>query len=452
MAVDPRKFTVSDRNCPPSKGSSGSRAKDFYSTLGKIGDLEVLNEANSKIGQGLRTLASISENVRNNAGPVPSIIRETGEAVLDAGADFVLDTVGVGARETRSNGVRFSPQVANRALGQAEAIYDAVRNGQLDDFEDLPTAIAEFSNLEILLRSIFTGSPRREDRFANQCVSPYARDLIARAPKHKFMFVVEFVLNEPYASQFGNELSEELAFVVKRAARPNITFDYEEVNFYNFRSKILKRHEYQPITMTFYDDHNGKAIEFWHEYLKALSPLSSRTPADATAPKLYESNSMNFQFFDEQNGPSNPLSAGTSALRSNANGITPTTVISHVNLYHVYRGGSKFDQYQFISPKITELTLDELDMTQSGDGSEVALTFTYDALAMFAGNNMDSETSNDLEALTDSGEYALRPAPASQGNAVTNRSFDVTRPITQTPVQEALTDVIDETIDVFTNG
>lgn len=409
MATDPRKFIVSGKDCPSTNTTTNTRAKDFFSTIGKVGDLEVLNRVDSKIGQGMRTLGQISENVRNNSGPVPSIIRETGETVLDAGADFVLDTVGVSSRETRTRGIQFSPQVANRALGQAQSVYDAVRNGQLDDFEDIPQAIAEFSNLEILLRSVFTGSPRREALFDKQCVSPYARDLIARAPKHKFMFVIEIVLNEPYASLFGNDFSEELAFVVKRAARPNISFEYEEVNYYNFRTRILKRQEYQPISMSFYDDHNGKAISFWHEYLKAVSPLSREVPTDSISPKRLESDSMQFE--------GDNLTASTTSLLTPSTGVTPTTVISHINLYHVYRGGSRFDQYQFVSPKITELQLDELDMTQSGDGSEIAFTFSYDALSMFAGRAMDQQTSDSLSDLTDAGEFSLNPAPDPGFNA-----------------------------------
>lgn len=401
MAQDPRKFLVQGRDCPPSEGPMRNRQKEFYDTLGKIGDLEVLNEVDGRIGKGLRTLRRISDNVRNNAGPVPSIIRQTGEAVLDAGADFVLDTVGINSRETRTRGVQFSPQVANRALGQARSIYDSVRNGQFDEFDEIPTAIAEFSNLEQLLRSVFTGSPTREDRFSGQCISPYARDLIERAPKHKFMFVVEFILNEPYASRIGGDVVEELAFVIKRTTRPNVSFDYEEINFYNYRSEVLKRRQYQPMTMSFYDDHNGNTITFWDQYLRALSPASNRSALSALQSEILEKQGMDF---------ASGSSAGTSSLDDNTK-----TVIKQINLYHVYKAGSKYDLYIFVSPKITELQLDDLDMTTSGEGTEVGLTFIYDALVIDAAIPMDEDISKQLEELTDAGQYALKPAPAPQG-------------------------------------
>lgn len=407
MAQDPRRFTV-DRPCPTGKGIlAATNKKDTFSLLGKVGDLEVLNEANNEIGQGLRTLGSISDSIRNRNGIVPEVFRGVSSAV-DAGTDAVLSTLSFNPREVRDQASRLNPGVANRALGQARDIYDSVTEGRFDEFEDLPGAIQDFQNLEVLVRGIVTGNPRREDQFSGQCVSPYAIDLVARAPKHKFMYVVEFVLSDPYASSFDSTVPEELAFVVKRSSRPNISFEYEEVNFYNFRSKVLKRHEYQPMSMSFYDDHNGKAITFWNSYLKAISPLSNFQNAGADVYEgMLEQRGMDFE---------NNFTAGTSSLAPRNTGAgSPTTIISHINLYHFYKAGSMYDVYTFLKPKISELQLDELDMTQTGDGNEVAFTFAYDALFMDVGLITDQTVSNDMDALTDSGEYSFKPPVQLQG-------------------------------------
>lgn len=418
MAQDPRKFLV-NRKCPAKNTIEQARKKNFFDSLGRVGDLEVLNEIDNDIGKGLRTLGQISENVRNSAGPVPSVIRETGAAALEAGSNFVLETLGFNPRETRTQARQFNPQVANRAIAQAESIYENVRNGRLDEFEDVPQAIADFANLEILTRSIFTPTVQRESRFKGACVSPYARDLIERAPKHKFMYVVEFVLNEPYASEWG-DLGKELAFVVKRTGRPNISFDYEEVNFYNFRTKVLKRKEYQPVNMVFYDDNNGNATRFFEEYIRAISPLvRSSDPRLFPNSSVLEESGMNYDDFLN-------LTAGTSTLQSPTPGATPTigevtpkTIIKQIRLYHVYKSGTKYDVYSFGNPKILEWQLDELDMTQTGDGTEVSLSFSYDILSLLTAADMTNGVSIDLADLTGDGQFPLRPNPQA-GVAVTD--------------------------------
>ena len=130
MALDPRKNLVDV--CPPTETATVTDKRNFFQNVGKVGDLEVLNHVNSDIGKGLRTLRGMSEAVRTDVSVVPgskgesigipSIIKETGAAVLDAGADFVLDTMNLNSRQTREQATTFSPQVANRALGQAESI------------------------------------------------------------------------------------------------------------------------------------------------------------------------------------------------------------------------------------------------------------------------------------------------------------------------------------------
>lgn len=421
MALDPRRFLQD--HCPPATLPQRSdRERKFFQNLGKVGDLEVLNEANSKIGQGLRTLGDISENVRNNSGPVPSIIRQTGAAVLDTGADFVLNTLQLDARQTREQGIAFSPQVANRALAQAESVYDAVRNGQLDEFEDLPTAIAEFSNLEILLRSIFTNRPARLSKFKDLCVSSYARDLIDLAPKHKFMFIVEFVFNDPYSGSVGAQVSNKelnFAFVIKRSTRPQIMFDYEDVNLYNFRTRVLKRMEYQPMSMVFYDDIQNRTLLFYENYLKAVSPISRIDPTESD-PNSFDERGMDFINFTGDDGAPNIFQGGFSASISTLNPgtttspnntpLTPKTVINHVNLYHLVNAGRAVDVYSFGAPKITELQLDDLDMTDSGEGNEVSMAFVYDN--MFLRANVPIEqvmVSDNLTDLTNIGQFPIEP-------------------------------------------
>ena len=96
--ADPRtrlkSFTV--KQCAGAAGTGGTSSqerKDFFNNLGKIGDLEFLNNSDlgSSVGEGLRGLARVSNSIRIGDGALPSAL---GSAV-DKGAGFVLDAIGI---------------------------------------------------------------------------------------------------------------------------------------------------------------------------------------------------------------------------------------------------------------------------------------------------------------------------------------------------------------------
>lgn len=263
------------------------------------------------------------------------------------------------------------------------------------------------------------------------CPTNYAIDLIERAPKHKFMFVAEFVLEPPFDQLFSPQEAEDLAFVVKRSGRPNITYDYEEVNFYNFRTKVAKRIEYQPVTMSFYDDKRSGALSFLNKYMRIISPLSSQG-ASTELYKLFEESGMSFDDISRWTGSTGgyyqvdrnlrraqgPGSGFTVPERQPGIGEFPaTTIIQSIRLYHIYDGGAYLDQYTFAKPKITEFQLDDLDMTQTGDGNEIAFTFSYDALDIQTRIRAGTLRRR-IEELTDAGLHSLN-LPRSVGTPET---------------------------------
>jgi hypothetical protein len=212
------------------------------------------------------------------------------------------------------------------------------------------------------------------------------------------MFVLQVVIDGPFQQLFPESLLEEMAFVVKRAGRPNVSFDYEEVNFYNHRSKVLKRIEYQPITIGFYDDMNSNVLSFLERYLAVTSPIS-RLGDKGQVYKLFEESGMN--------SPNDFASASTDGF-ARVPGVTDTdtSIISYINLFHIYNGGSLVDQYTFAKPKITEIQLDDVDMTMSGDGTEAAFTFSYEALGIQT-RIRAAELRNRIQDYTDAGLHTL---------------------------------------------
>lgn len=191
----------------------------------------------------------------------------------------------------------------------------------------------------------------------------YASDLVKYAPKHRFIFKVQFVFNEPYA----NRINREFMYVVKNIDKPTVEFDYEEVNMYNFKTKILKSIRHQPLNMTFHDDIQNKVLDFFDAYRTAYSPVSKMTVDGA---HVMEDYGMNFH--DPASGLAYSSSLGP--LESDQKNL-----LNHIRLVQVYGHGSRENHFIFLNPKITTFDFDNVDHENS-EGNALTVSFDYDSL------------------------------------------------------------------------
>lgn len=386
--ADPRTFTV--KQCEPAYaansgaaiGNSTSTRKDFFNSVGKVGDLAVLNSvAGGKIGTGLRNLASISNSIRTGCGSLPSVVSSS----LDAGANWVLSQTGIAP--TVINALQgFHPNVANQAFGQAQQIYSQVKQGKFKS-TDIPGYIQSFTNLDQLASHIFTpGAGDVQSNLGEHCMaSPYAVDLIARAPKYKFLFVVQFIVDGGYAGLSADIGPLEMAFAVKRSTRPEVHFVHDDVNYYNYRTKVATKTEYQEMNMTFHDDTMNLATQFYKAYLQAMSPISGMHPTDSS---MLEDSGMDFV--------GNTLKANAILKRvpGSAYGASHgplagdnKQVFKEIRLYHVFDYGQHMTVHRFMNPKITQMNFDELDMSVGSEGCSLTINFAYDGV--FIDENVD---------------------------------------------------------------
>jgi len=362
MAQDPRRFTV--KHCGAAqntKAADDTKRKDFFDGLGKIGDIEVLNRfGGGKITAGLRTLAKTSNSIRTG---------ETDSAVIPNDVGYVLGEVGIDPNAAQKAG-QFNPGVLNRGIGQAESILNSVKGGSFS-LNDIPNVVSDLQNLGSLIDGIYTDrSGQSSTREFDVCgASPYAIDLFQFAPKYKFLFIVQINLKNTYQSL--SKTAEKLAFVVKTSTRPNINIDHEEINMYNFWTRVPKRVAYEPITMRFYDDNKGLAHQFYTSYLRAISPISRLGGQQSGYMSIdwLQANSM------KPNSKDALSSASLSALVGNN-----TSLIDEIKLFQIYDYGRKMTAYHFHHPKLLTMNLDDLDMAESGTGSEIEFQFAYDAL------------------------------------------------------------------------
>lgn len=368
MAVDPRfNFVV---KCPQtaSRQQEGQSArKDFFNSIGKVGDIEVLNRVgDGAVAAGLRTLAEASNSIRD--GSSSSAIITNGVSGDANGANVVLSQVGINPQQAEQAG-QFNPGVLNRATAEAESVYSRATQGNYK-LDDIPGSFQDLQNLKTLTDGIFTEGATDQNKIELCGAKNYAQSLIQYAPKYKFMFVLQITLKEPY-SNWGSH-ANHLAFVVKNTGRPNINVEYEEVNFYNFWSRVPKRAVYEPVTMRFHDDQKNGAAEFFQFYLKAISPI-------ARMGGYRSSQVMNHRHLENVglNGSRRDLdtSASIGALEGDH-----TAIIDTLSVFHLFDYGRLMSVYNYKNPKILSMNLDDLDMAEGATGSEIEFQFAYDAL------------------------------------------------------------------------
>lgn len=239
---------------------------------------------------------------------------------------------------------------------------------------------------------------------------PYSVDLDTMGVKQKFLFAVEFEFSEQFKTSLG---SLDFPFMVKACERPSVVFDYEDINLYSYRTKVVKRTQYNPLTMRFNEDGLSQVTSFYQQYLKAMSPI-----ANVSAPHLFETDGqetgMSYNYdnnhlkvapgtagqgdapvwhYGASVGPLNDEIANLE-LGTKQQHINDRHVLQSIKIYHIYRNrrhdhGTRMDVYKLLNPRITEMHLDELNMEES-EKTEASFTFDFDSV--FTMTNVPAET------------------------------------------------------------
>jgi hypothetical protein len=381
------------------------------------------------------------------------------------GKDKVTDII-LGEQGTNSGGSR----VLNTVLGQTNtAARDAVGNassailgfisGGTLDLNNLDDHADTYSSAAILIENGIRQNQLANDRLEGiHCgPSPWATDLIRRGIKQKFLFVVEFRFSDQFINSMGKL---DHAFMVKSCERPSVSFEYEDVNIYNYRTKVATKTTYQPLTMRFYEDATSHVTSFYELYLKTMSPIANVENTDQfEAEHNGVKAGMNWDSIPYRNRTPEGIdgSIGVSLFGaslgtisdSDVNGfgqfINGRNILKWVKIHHLYTnplakksprsglpigngqdvGATQMDTYILLNPKITEMQLDELSMEES-EKTEASFTFSYDGVHMHTLESTDGFRQNDGIRGINSGKtiQALYPiAPAT----TTAPKPDVTR-------------------------
>lgn len=209
----------------------------------------------------------------------------------------------------------------------------------------------------------------------------YAADLIQYAPKHRFMFKVDFRFNPLYAEKLmGGREKNAFTFLVKMVDRPKVEFVYEDVNYYNFRTKVLKEIRHDSLGMTFIDDIGNNTTDFFNAYRKAYSPISRNEFATGLNAKQAGETGMNYSFPLLENQQD---TASRGFLLGNSINILDAIIVRQV-----FAHGTRMCEYTFHNPRISRFDFDEVNH-ETGDGNGLTVQFDYDALYVSEMRNTD---------------------------------------------------------------
>ena len=206
----------------------------------------------------------------------------------------------------------------------------------------------------------------------------YADDLIAHAPKFKFLFKVSF-------EGFGDS---QFSFFVHRCDKPKVLMNHLDVNFYNFHTRVLTSVIYQPLSMTLLDETGNSVHNFFAAYLSKVSGTGSGNWGidagfgAASSTKPYEGN--------------HGYSSG-----------------KRVVIEQIFANGIYSNLFELINPRIEAFDFDELNMEDSSTGSMLNLTLSYDALSCKTVKFNDSNTWGNTDILKGGGTAGVPNAGAT---------------------------------------
>lgn len=167
-------------------------------------------------------------------------------------------------------------------------------------------------------------------------------------PKFKFAFFVQFKFRQNAPDHEGTNAWSTNRFAIRQAGRPTPVIEYQPANYYGYRTQVATKITFNTFNISFYDDGNNRAHSLFYNYLQAISPITR-----------YDNASM----LDGKR---------TIGPIDNRHGV-----LDHIIVYHNHQGVAT--EYKYLNPKITNVMLDELDMTTS-EVATVNMTFNYDSV------------------------------------------------------------------------
>jgi hypothetical protein len=287
-------------------------------------------------------------------------------------------------------------------------------------------------------------------------------------PKLKFMFKVEFVFT-PEAQLFISEslrlpaLNQDFTFMIQYVDRPKVEFEYEEdINQYNFRTKVLKKITHRELTIKFLDDTGNRVFDFFRIMMFLNSPITrgaqdreetNRQPDDSyIRSQLIKGNGMSFSADGSLahrgviNGSVGGVGGSIAAIRVRQIFMGSNTTTNDTSTIQLSPQEVVFD---FLNPRIKSFDLDELSH-DANDASVLTMVFDYDWMEMLKSRanigespkynitNADAQTAPVDVSTAGAGGASPAGNGGVLGNIIKGRLGGIVQQITSTAVNRAV--------------
>lgn len=163
-------------------------------------------------------------------------------------------------------------------------------------------------------------------------------------PKMKFMYYVEFNINEAAKAYLNSDnQARKLSFMVRSADRPSLSYDTVEMNQYNRPRVVHTKVKYNSLSLSFYDTVDGTALRLLQDYNLYYFGDFNKSQRSWNYDTIY--------------GPDSTGAWGYRLKPSPAN----MYFFNSIDIYEFY--GGTYTKYSIMNPKLESANLDSTDVT-----------------------------------------------------------------------------------------
>jgi hypothetical protein len=222
----------------------------------------------------------------------------------------------------------------------------------------------------------------------------YVDDNFKLMPKQKFMFhVVITVDDDKFTRKLTTNEKYELNMLVKSCTLPKFNFNIEEKFSYNKKVYIPTRLSYEPINITFHDDHADTVNAFWKAYyeynIQDSLGLNLGTPGTEVKDDYYNPTRTKSQYgLDGKQKRGEPL-------------------IKSIQIFALHK--QRFTSFTLVNPVITTFAHDDLDQTDGTGIMANTMQIVYETVLYSAGIIKKNAQPRGFATI----HYDLAPSPLS---------------------------------------
>jgi len=223
----------------------------------------------------------------------------------------------------------------------------------------------------------------------------YLDNGMSRAPRTKFLYHVQFNINQPavMSSTYLKNNQNAIDMLVKQADLPKITFEHEVKNQYNRKRIIYKEIKYEPLNLVFHDDNLGVINALWAQYLSHYSNERYLPPTFWTQTKggVYAPDQTTG---GKEKADSNMDATGRAERQIEAGQIRYGLDVDKINFTRPFFDSitiftlsrKKFNSYTLINPHITSWNHGNVDQGSNNGTIEATMNIVYETVLYGTGS------------------------------------------------------------------